>query len=204
MIINFPEEVPKVGLFRYRLISNVWQSSSDFNGAIQTYQQPGSRWEFTLGWQILTASEAGIVSAFIAELDGMANRVMLYDMANPEPAGNMRGAPVVNGANQTGKTLTISNVTPGHNLKRGDNIGINCTNHQMIVKITRDVIADAAGNMTIDFAPALPSPAINGSLVEWDRPKAKFVMMGEAPSLNAISGRQITDVNLVFVQDITA
>jgi hypothetical protein len=202
MIIDWPTEVSTVSALSWKIVSNVRSAKSDFTSSIQTYQQPGTRIQFNMTWNVLSVQESRGLTSFIASLDGLANRTMLWNLAKPEPAGNMRGAPTVSGAGQVGRQLNIDNAAPGHTLLRGDFIGISCVGHSTVVIVTEDVIAKADGTATVKFAPSLPSAAVDNSIIEWDKPKAKFHIVGESPDVSVLSGGLTGSLSMSFIQDL--
>lgn len=65
------------------------------NGGVETLSLPGARWTSTLRFAEAAVSrreERARLQAFLATLRGGANRLLLWNLAQPEPLGNARGA----------------------------------------------------------------------------------------------------------------
>jgi hypothetical protein len=138
---------------------------SPLNRVTQTYELPGARWYFTATWQNLKEADARAFKAWLAKLRGAAGRFYASDLTHKTPSGVATGSGLVNGANQTGKSIVTSwsGATSVNNwLLAGDYIGIG--NELKIVTATANV--DGSHLCTITFEPPLrSSPADNSAIV---------------------------------------
>lgn len=156
--------------------SHVRASRSPYDGSVQTVGMPGGYWQAVLTFRRLHADTVGVVRALVAQLQGGATRLRLYDLTRPVPRGTLRGEPRVNGANQIGQSLAIDGCEAGADLQAGDMIGVS----GQLLMVTERCIANASGQMTVAVNfPLLTAPADN-AIIEWDRVKALFVLDPDA------------------------
>ena len=115
------------------------------------------------------------------------------------PRGTIAGTPLVNGASQTGNTLTIDGCTVGTTLLAGDFFSVNSE----LKMVTADVTADGAGAMSITFEPPLRSSPADNAALTTTRPTARFMLQEDVQAWSTRPGLR-TDFELVFVEDINA
>lgn len=154
------------------LQSNTQTFQSPLSGSIQTVEMPGARWVVSFSLPSLNAADAATMRAFLARLRGEAGRFYLHNMAQTRPRGIATGTPLVNGAGQSGASVTTDGWTPSTAgiLKAGDFIGINGE----LKLVVADCDSDAAGLATVVFEPPLrASPADNAAIVV-NKPTAVF------------------------------
>lgn len=151
------------------LKSNGTVFQSPFNGATQTIRFPGSAWVAEMTFVSLDDYEARELEAIIFQLDGYAGRVKLRDYGRIPPA--VRGAPVVNGAGQSGMALSSRGWTPSVKvLSRGDYITIN----DELKFVTADVMSSTDGGAVIPIAPMIRQSPANGASIEVANPYGVF------------------------------
>lgn len=155
--------------FKWNLVSNGTSFSSPWNGRTQTVRFPGSYWAASLTLSNLDDYESREVEVILFELDGMSGRIKLKDFGRfAEP---VNGAPVVNGASQSGSNLITSGWTPSMTvLSKGNYITVN----DELKMVLSDVQSDASGNATLRIAPMLRQSPVNGSAIEVSEPYAIF------------------------------
>lgn len=186
---------------RWGLQSNTLVNVSPLSGQVQTVELPGARWTCELGYSVLTEAEAAVMRSLLVRMRGQANRLLLWDFANPTPRGTQRGTPLVNGANQTGSTLNIDAVTNGNTFLRGDmlSVQIGSPARPHLFMVVADVTA-AAGAMSLTIEPPLPSAPADNAVITWDRPAAQFVLTDPAVAWDYLPARQVTNLRLQFVE----
>jgi hypothetical protein len=139
----------------------VAQSASPFTAQQQVYEHPGSWWSAQFDLPTMTRAQAEIWIAWLLALNGRSGSFLFGDPAGTAPLGNAGGSPIVNGAGQTGKTLTISGLTG--TLKAGDYFHIGSGLTQRLYKNLTD---QGPGGVTLDIFPRLrESPANAAPLV---------------------------------------
>lgn len=167
-ILTFPTlRAPSSSTFQ--LVTNTLGFQSPLNKTTQTLELPGARWVFALTYQNLTDSERRILKAFIAQLRGAAGRFYLWDHNQPYPSGIATGTPVVNGAGQTGSSLSVSGWTASKTgiLKAGDYFQVGTELKMMVA----DANSNGSGIATLTFEPPLRAAPANGASIITTRPK---------------------------------
>jgi hypothetical protein len=179
-------------LLDWSLISNTQSFASPLSGAVQTVEMPGARWAFAFSLNSLDAADAALWRAFMARLRGQSGRFYMWNMARQTPRGAATGAPVVNGAGQTGTTVITSGWTPSVAgiLKAGDFIGIGGE----LKMVVADATSDGAGAATLTIEPPLRASPPHASAIITQRPTAIFKLDEDtarftttAPGFDAVS-----------------
>jgi hypothetical protein len=157
----------------FGLRANTLSHVSPLSGATQTLERPGAMWrlEATLTTRKRADIEAWL--AFFVKLGGSAGRFYAGDPGAATARGNVKNypsdTPRVKGASQTGKSLNIDTATADASYwLTGDMFALDLpSGGRSLHKLTADVdTLAAAGNATINFAPALrESPADNTDLI---------------------------------------
>jgi hypothetical protein len=148
---------------RFGLETNTQSFASPYIRSVQRVALGGARWMATYSLPAMKREQAAIWQAFFLQLDGGANTFYAHDPDAILPRGAARlspGTPLVNGASQTGSTLTIdgcpANITGW--LLPGDYFGVN----NELKMITSPVNTNGSGQATLTFKPAIRySPADN-------------------------------------------
>lgn len=96
----------------------------------------------------------------------------MFEVIPPEtaiPRGQWSGTPLVNGADQTGKTLILDGATPSITgwARAGDIINI--AGQTKVYLVTADANSDGSGNVTLPiYPPLISSPANNSAITSTD------------------------------------
>lgn len=137
---------------------------SPFTGKRQTVNFPFAVWLFNGKYTVLqNIADIGAMRAFLTLLEGRANKFRLPVPGYAGPSTGYAGAAgLVNGANQTGKSLVTDGWTGSVPLfKAGDYFTVNDE-----LKVISADVSSAAGAATLTFEPALrTSPADNLALI---------------------------------------
>ena len=162
---------------------------SPLSGAIRTVRTPGSRWRFTAQWPLLSpqyrpvypyASDRAQIEAFLAALDGQANRFTFYPPESVGPDHGMRGSTnhivsaTVNGAGQTGTTLACMATYYSETLA-GSFFSVNG-------ELKRIVSSDSTapgGAIFLHFSPALRASPPHGAFVSFVKPVSTFMLLDD-------------------------
>jgi hypothetical protein len=190
--------IPNPNTWEFGLRSTVLQARALYTGALRTASLPGARWLFRAQWNVnnnLGRAQGDALRALLVKLRGGANRLLMYDIAQPTFRGVGGGTPLVQGAAQTGITLAIDGCpisTTGWALP-GDKFSVNGE----LKMIVSQANTDGAGQVTLTFEPPLrASPADNAPLTIL-QPTARFVLVG--PDVSWIHETTITSgVSLQF------
>ncbi|WP_145569250.1 hypothetical protein [Yersinia mollaretii] len=157
-----------------QLLSNSKIFQSPFSGSSQTASFPGSRLALTMTFRNRKDRDARALESLVADLDGVAGRVRLWDFARGGRAP--AGTPIVSAAEQRGKMLSTRGWLPGRLvLQRGDYITVN----DELKKVTQDVRSDISGQAVIRFSPQLRWPPVAGAPIECRKPTGIFRLTDE-------------------------
>lgn len=167
-VLNWPDGLLP-NAFKWYLKSNGTSFTSPFTGSSQTVRWVGSSWKCTITMPSLDELEAIAMEALIFELDGIAGRVKLHDFGRTPSV--VKGAPLVNGANQIGTILKTDGWTPSTKvLKKGDYFTVN----NELKYVLDDVMSNGSGQANIRFAPQLRVQPPDNAHVEVSNPYAIF------------------------------
>jgi len=158
--------------------------ASDFTLSQETFEWPGNRWRVTVRYPAMTRGQADPIIAALISLWGIGT--LLLGPAGPGKTakGVATGTPLVNGANQTGKTLATDGWTIEITgiLKAGDffQLGSGATSRLHMFLLNYDT--HATGDLTVDLWPRIrESPADNSPIVIAS-PKGIFRLIGNEPT----------------------
>lgn len=184
--IAFPSS-PKPQSMVWRLVQPAQTNVSGWTGERQTLPSGRGWWECEVTMPpVVSEASARAWLSFIAKTEGEGNTfqigmtpseqsngwsspltALLLDFTSGAYATN--SAPAVKGSGQTGKSLATWGWKPSTTiLYAGQHITIN----NQLLRLTADVVADAAGEATITFAPAIRVSPANNDLIEFRNPYA--------------------------------
>jgi len=136
----------------------------------EVHEWPGNRWRMAVRYPAMTRADGDKVAAALTSLYGQAGTLLLGPFgASATPKGVATGTPLVNGANQTGKTLATDGWTASVTgiLKAGDYLQVGSGATARLHMVLADANSDAGGNATLDIWPRLrESPADNSAIVK--------------------------------------
>lgn len=165
MAINYPLTLPtatgiKRVTIRMRSVVAVTESAFTLQRQVQAHQ--GQRFEATVELPPMVRADADEWIAWLAKLNGQEGTFTMGDPAAASPRGTGGGAPLVNGASQTGNSLVTDGWNAGEGvLKAGDYIQLGSGSTARLYKILNDVTSDGSGNATLDIWPSLRSSPAN-------------------------------------------
>lgn len=102
-----------------RVVDNLQRvSESQLSGYTQTLAMPGAKWSWLYEFTPHNAAQRDALEAYLLRLDGMANRVRLWDQQRPRPRGNIAisGVTLASTAAQFATTLTLRGCRPANNI----------------------------------------------------------------------------------------
>lgn len=173
MTITYPLTLPNLGIARIEMrgIERSAISASPFTGSQQVMKHSGQWWEADVTLPPLKRDEAEIWIAFLLSLRGHYGTFTMGDPMGATPQGSASttpGTPLVNGASQTGATLTIDGCPASATgyLKAGDYIQLGYGTSTRLHKVVADVDTDASGGATLDIWPSIrTAPADNATVI---------------------------------------
>lgn len=197
--------------FSMSLQPNTYVFTGPYTPAIQTLDMLGERWTVRMDMtQGVSRQESARRQAFFDRLLGPLHRISLWNLAQPLPAGTMRGGYTVNVVNGSLAPVTVVNalLTPvtvigggpsllanaakgantmsmrgaaGTTLEPGDMLGIN----GQLVRVMAPVTFDGSGTATVEFLPRLRSAVSAYTAVIYDKPTATFALQADnVPIMN--------------------
>lgn len=165
MAISYPLSMPTVigmSQFRLQMRNAVSMTESPFTFRQQVQKYDGQRWEASVVIPPVHRETAEQFNAFLAALNGKFGTFLLGDPNATTPRGSVAGAPVINGAAQTGQTLNLRGFTPNSEnvLRAGDFIQLGSFSTARLYKVLNDVDSDVSGLASVDIWPRIRlSPA---------------------------------------------
>ncbi|GAB6125033.1 hypothetical protein [Humidesulfovibrio idahonensis] len=186
----------------WRTIANTQTWTSPLNGSEQTAELPGARWWFRVGYQNMREDDWRMVDAFLAQLRGMAGRVLLSPLHGEAPRGVATGLPIVYGADQLGRSMATSGWTANtaHILRVGDYFSVPTLSGPELKIITADVASDAAGKATLTFEPPLRNSPDNGASITVADPVCPMRLKDGDQGEFALTNMRLGSVTLEFAE----
>lgn len=138
-------------------------TQSPFTGTQQVQFWGGEWWSFDIELKANRGQQARALGAFLTALRGVVGTFLL-DV--PQRALGTVGAPLVNGAGQTGGALVTDGWTPSITaMQSGDFFSLGSGADTKLYQLTADVVVNGSGQATLQFVPNLrASPADNAAL----------------------------------------
>lgn len=163
---------------------------SMFTRRTQTIVGSAALWVASYTLPVMLRAEAQPWAAFIWQLQGRAGRFYAYNPDYRTPLGTATGTPLVNGADQTGKSLITDGWTSGVTgiLQAGDHIAFDTSIGRELRVLTADANSDGGGNATLELdEPIRASPANNEAIITTDA----SCIMQLIPDESGLSGDKV-------------
>lgn len=167
-VFTLPAIIPAPDSFDFFPQSNTQTYTSPLDRSTQTLEVPGTRWTASPKWSLLTAPQWRALNAFLASLRGASGRFYLGPYHALAPQAAISGAPVVNGAAQTGGTLATRGwAANGPVLQVGDYFHFdNGIGRELKIVVGSPGAADGTGHATLTIEPPIRvSPPDSQALV---------------------------------------
>jgi hypothetical protein len=153
-------------------------ANSPFTGSQQVQDWGGRWWQYELEFSVTQGDRARRLSAFFDALAGGARTFTLRDPSIRNPSG--LGAPVVNGAGQSGSSLA----TGGYGavgLRAGDFFSLGAGTSERLYRVTADAVP-VAGSVTLQIIPPLRSSPPNLAVLNVTNPGVVLRPQGPIPT----------------------
>lgn len=140
--------------------------------------RPGGRYRMKFTWPT-EVMDPEVAARFLSRLKRGKRRDVQIDILLPQPQG-APGAPVVDGASQTGDSIDVRGFTPGYVFKDDYYLTIveaDGTAYLHSVAVAGRAAAD--GTATIEIEPPLRAPFPDGATIEMARPYIQGELVGE-------------------------
>lgn len=178
MPVSFPLSLPTGrGLRRLSIepVSAVGVSMSPFSFSQQVYVHQGEMWSGSFDLGEMNRDDGEEWAAFLTATGGREGTFLLGDPLGATPRGTWAGgAPLVNGASQTGKALIIDGLSAGATGKKGDWFQLGSGATSRLHKLTLDFTANGSGQAALDFWPSLRSSPADNAVVTISAAKGLF------------------------------
>jgi len=148
----------------------VYASNSGESLSGQVIETLGTPWMCRMVYAHLDADDSDLMRSFLDRMQGLKGVTRLSDVRRPAPRGTITGAPQIDGADQTGMTLLLKNMTPGQTWAVGDYLEHSNTLHRTTAAAT----VDGAGKVSLAVYPPIISPTINNAVVTLITPSTFF------------------------------
>lgn len=174
MTTSYPLSIPRPNQVRSLTLRHTvvaGANESPFTKARQVYLWPGERWEAELTLVPLKEKDAGAWRALFMQLDGTVGTFLAGTPARPYSlgvAGWNPGTPLVDGAGQTGESLSIKGLpaSRARYLVAGDFIQLGSGSTTRLHMVVADVDSDSSGKATLTLRPRIKTaPADNAAVV---------------------------------------
>lgn len=174
MAISYPRAFlthTGVSSITIRAVNQTAMTMSPFTYKQQIHTHTGKRWEAEVQLPPLKYDDAEDWIAWLLSLNGMSGSFLMGDPNRATPRGSAAttaGTPVVNGADQTGSSLSIDGLptsVTGY-LKAGDYIQLGAGSTATLYKVVTDVDTNSSGEATLDLWPnILTAPSDNAVVI---------------------------------------
>jgi hypothetical protein len=148
-------------------------SSSAFNQSTQSAVLGPAYWMLTITVGSRRASEVRDWEAWIAQFTNSGTRLLMWDWRFETPRGTAGGAPVFNGAGQTGNVLSTRGwpASAPALLMPGDYVGTGTE----LRKVVSQVASNGAGQATLTLDQPIRTSPADGQAIVTTRPTALFM-----------------------------
>lgn len=167
MTITLPSS-PRAASAKPRLVANAVQTQPLVGGVVQRKLRLGTRWALDVVLPPMTYETAMGWTADLAKSE--AEEVLLLWPQPPEVVGVI-GAPVVNGAGQSGSTLNVRGATAGYVYKKGLFFSLYVGSRWYLHQVVGAVVADGTGDAVLSIAPMLRVSPGDGLALAFYEPK---------------------------------
>jgi hypothetical protein len=180
--VTFPSS-PKPNGMSWRLVMPSQTNVSDWTGRRQTIASGRGWWECQLSLPpIVGTANVNAWRSFIAKSRGRANDFQIPVDATAQSAAT--ATPLVNGAGQTGRTLTTDGWPLSSTvLVAGQFVTIN----NQLLQLTENVTSNGSGVATLTFEPPIRTSPADNAAIEYKNPYCLMYFV-EEPTLSVENG----------------
>lgn len=190
--------------FGMQLIGKTLTLTSPLTKKSQSRDDGGYKWLVEVDYAVLSEVDWRLIQAFFAKVEGQTTRFYYSPPHITTPQGSASGTPTVDGANQTGVSLTTFGWTALSTvLKAGDCFHFDTpTGFREMKMITSDVTADFAGVAILNFEPRIRESPNNGAAIVVNSPSFIGRLASQNMSeINVTPGR-LASCNMQIIEGI--
>jgi hypothetical protein len=175
-----PPAAPEARSVSLAPVAAVAVSSSPFTFQRQVQEHQGQKWVLSVELPPMVRADAEAWITFLLSLNGPAGTFFYSPPTARTPRGVATGAPLVNGAAQTGQDLVTNGWTAGVTgiLLKGDLIQLGTGADVHLHKVLEDADSDGGGNATLTLWPNLRESPVDASAIVVSSPKGLFALLG--------------------------
>lgn len=137
-------------------------------GPVGRNLRPGTRWAWDIQMRPMTYVDALAWDDLLEEGD-----TVVMDILQPGLVIGNPGAPLIDGANQSGRTLNLKQVEPGYVFRKGQWLSMILNGQRFAYKSRSAATADGAGKLVVPLRTILRVPTLNNAVVEIAKPMAE-------------------------------
>lgn len=180
--ITYPS-TPRPQSMSWRLVMPAQTNVSDWTGRRQTIASGRGWWESQVNFPpIVGTTNVNAWRAFIAKSRGKANEFQVP--VDPTAQSSATATPMVNGAGQTGRTLSTDGwPTSTTVLQAGQFVTIN----NQLLQLTENVTSNGSGVATLTFEPPVRVAPSDNAAIEFKNPYCLMYLV-EEPTLSVEAG----------------
>lgn len=151
-----------------RPISARNETRPGYGGPVGRNLRPGTRWAWDIALPPMSYEESLLWDDLLEEGDTVVMPILQPGLDLGAP-----GAPLVNGAMQSGRTLNLKGLTPGYLFRKGQWLSVISQGQRYAYKSRADATADGAGNLAVPLRTMIRYPLVNSAVVEIAEPKVE-------------------------------
>lgn len=169
---------PRPSSMTPRPISSRNEQRPASQGPVNRYLRPGTRWAWDNVMPPMSYVESLAFDDLLSESD-----TIIMDILQPGLDTGTPGSPVVDGANQVGRTLNLKGLTPGYAFHKGQWISLPVLGQLFAYKVRDAIAAGPDGKVALPLLTLLRLPAANNAIVDVAQPRAEGFATVELGSL---------------------
>lgn len=151
-----------------------------FGGAVQKLNRLGDRFALNVVMPVMESADDGrvwVANLVLAQRQGAIMEWPQHSLDVGQP-----GAPVVDGAGQSGSTLALRGFAPDYAVRIGQFFSLIEGGRRYLHMAAADMLADADGRMALPIAPMLRVRPANGAICEFVQPMIEGFLDGDRRS----------------------
>lgn len=202
MAISYPLEIPG-GLYLESIEwiheTSVGFTESPFSRKLKVYDNGGKRFRVSCALPVMTTTDAKRWLAFFLSLNGLEGTFRLTPSAEKFTEGSAQGTPLVDGASETGQSLSTDGWIASQTrvLAAGDWIEL----EGFLYRVLNDVASDGSGAATLDLWPNLRATPSDNAPITTSNPKGTF-RLAELPNYAIDVNRLVNGLKFEAVEAI--
>ncbi len=137
-------------------------------GPVGRNLRPGTRWAWDFEYPPMTYVQSLAFDDLLTE-----DETVVVDILQPGLVIGNPGAALIDGANQSGRTLNLKQVEPGYVFRKGQWLSMILNGQRFAYKSRSAATADDGGKLALPLRTMLRVPPLNNAVVEIAQPKAE-------------------------------